>query len=460
MTDVLSRKPLHAEPRRWQCPRCTAYNSGTDMDCRTCLNSRPGRPQLNSHLREEQSQLPEEGPVKKSFVENVKSFVLGKPAPWRCPRCTCEMGGSYTKCSACGYLRTDSRRRSDAGGTSVFSDLFKFTRRYPRPQQASSVDLGGDGGYPEGSGWSCPQCTFRNLERAQACKVCDWKRTISHQVSSIADESFEVINGHDESLRDVIPGGSHSSFTVTEDGSLSHTRVSTDAPHFNSMSESSVLVLPTSPKHTSLPSPSTPKPHPDPAPPSSLDDQRRPHTAVVSVAQTRSWRCSVCGAFNLIFAHNQKCFVCGIGLIPNDDIAAANNRTRTHPYPESLVVPSNRVPKREGYGQLVYTNHPSAAVVPHHPVIDDRGQVIGSSNGGGHVAPQRPSTLDVKVKRDQSPATGRRRRNSSIRRSAEDSLGTPARSATVLLRVVKHHYEMEADRTYREICQYCNTVSE
>jgi hypothetical protein len=66
--------------------------------------------------------------------------------------------------------------------------------------------------------------------------------------------------------------------------------------------------------------------------------------------------------------------------------------------------------------------------------------------------PQRPTRLT------QISGTGRRRRDSSIRRSAEDPLSTPGGNATVLLKLVKHQYELEADRIYTEICQYCKKV--
>ena len=478
MADVLSRKPLHRESKEWQCPHCTTVNSSADMDCRTCIKPKPGRSRLSSHLEEEQNRLPEEGPVKQSFVDNVRWLVLGKPAPWRCPRCTCEMGGYYNKCSACGFLRTDVRRKSD---TSVISDLFSLFRRSPEQsrrgsqQQATSVDPDLDSGFQDNSGWDCPQCTFRNDEKAKACRMCERskpkgnskKKRKQHKTNDICD-SFAVIDFDDDLIRmtpsSIIEGIDGAPLEDGNNLSLPQCP-SSDAP--SSVAESMTeLVLPhssCSPQHhihLSLPSPSPQplQPHPSTSTASTSQTPRlKPQTAVLSDPNTQSWKCSVCGAFNLIFLPNQRCFVCGIGLIPNmlsGDIDAANNRTQVHP--GSLVVHNHPAPRPQaGHSELVYTTQPNA-ITP-MPLNSDQhhSSRINDLSDGQVPQPQRPTRL---TQRDQRNGSGRRRRDSSIRRSAEDPLSTPGGNTTVLFRLVKHQYELEADRIYREICQYCKKV--
>lgn len=480
MAEVLSRQPLRGVNREWQCPHCTAVNMAADIDCRVCTKAKPGRRQLAHHLHEEQSQLPEEGPVKQSFVDNVKSLVLGKPLPWQCPRCTAEMGGYYNKCTVCGFLRTDIRRKSDS---SVISDLFSKFRRSPdrskrASRETSSVDPTRDSDYQEDcnkSGWNCPQCTLINGEKARVCSVCgchkpskqkrDYKKVKENRHH--LEDSFEILDNDNESIK--VPQSSllfdeevFDSMCTTlqdKDNQLPQLHCPTDHATVAVPTEPSALVTPTStnPKHTSLPSSSSPlQPNQQPQPhPSS---HPRPYTDVIGDPNASSWKCSVCGAFNLIFAENQKCFVCGIGLIPFEVIDAVNNRT--HPHPRSLVVPSYPVPRHEGYGQLVYTIHPNLASLLPQPSDEHHmhGRVENSEQLRPQPQPQRPTRLSIEMRPDEGSRTGRRRRNSSVRRSAEDSLGTPARNTTVLRRVVKHQYELEADRIYKDICQYCGEV--
>lgn len=514
MAEVIRRKSLHESKREWQCPHCTAVNSSADIDCRICINPRPGRRQLSHILQKEQDRLPEEGPVKQSFVDNVKSLVLGRPTPWQCPRCTCEMGGYYTKCSACGFLRTDSivRRRSES---SMFSDLISRFRRSPdrtrssqqggrsRPH-TSSVDPDRDSGYQEGStkgshGWSCRACTFRNEERDQVCSVCKNRRPRrkrDHHDNKVEDknnhqfmdESFEVIGSDDESIRftpslPIDEEVYHSACAVLQNEDIATLiQFPGDPGPVLVPTEPTILVQPVfKPQHTSLPSPPPPQSQPRPQPhpssssssvlPAVTDTPLRPYTAVVSDPSAPSWKCSICGAFNLIFSPNQKCYVCGIGLIPQQysSVDAVNNVTRSHPTNSShhpprdlvLVPSSNPVPRQDGDSQLVYTKHPNT-VIP-LPTVDHRHR--GGASGlppdrQGQGQPQRPKRLvPIEDKQDQGPGVaGRRRRNSSIRRSAEDPLLTPVGNTTVLLRVVKHQYEVEADRVYKEICQYCTKV--
>ena len=149
--------------------------------------------------------------------------------------------------------------------------------------------------------------------------------------------------------------------------------------------------------------------------------------------------------------------MCGIGLIPNllsGDIDAANNRTQVHP--GSLVVHNHPTPcPQAGHSELVYTTQPNA-ITP-MPLNSDQhhSSHINDLSDGQVPQPQRPTRL---TQRDQRNGSGRRRRDSSIRRSAEDPLSTPGGNTTVLFRLVKHQYELEADRIYREICQYCKKV--
>lgn len=487
MADVLSRKPLHHQSKEWQCPHCTAVNSPADIDCRICFKPKPGRSRLNSHLEEEQNKLPEGGPVKQSFVDNVKWLVLGKPAPWRCPRCTCEMGGYYNKCSACGFLKTDIRRKSD---TSVISDLFSLFRRSPersrrgsqqQQQQASAVDPDLDSGFQDGSsgssrGWDCPQCTYRNDEKAQACRMCqrskpkrdNKKKRKQHKTSNI-DEGAKVIDFEDDDLVRVTPSmieGVNGAPFFEDKNNLSLPQYpSSDTPSavaepsmelvlpHSSCSPHQLLSLPSPPPAAPLaPQPLQPHPSTSAASAGQTTPQLRPQTALLlSDPNTQSWKCSVCGAFNLIFSPNQRCFVCGIGLIPDSllagDIDAANNRTRVH-HPGSLVVHNHPTPRPQaGHGELVYTTQPTAIAPVPMPLND-------LSDGQVHP-PQRPTRL---TQRDQRSGSGRRRRDSSIRRSAEDPLSTPGGNATVLIKLVKHQYELEADKVYTKICQYCKKV--
>ena len=496
MADVLSRKPLNQESKEWQCPRCTALNSPTNIDCRICIQPKPGRSQLSSNLEDEQKRLPEEGPVKQSFFDNMRWLVLGKPAPWQCPRCTTEMGGYYNKCSTCGFLRTDFRRKSD---TSVMSDIFSLFKRPPersrsrrgsQQQPVTSVDPDLDSGFQEdsnsGRGWKCPRCTVINVEKAKTCHLCEYpkpkrdnkKKRKQHHKPKDVHESYEV----DRDLIRVTPSsiieGIDGAPLEDENNFSLPQYPSSDTPSFIAEPSSMELVLPShssySPQHHfhhSLPSPP-----PAPQPPTSTastsssqaPQQLKPQTAVLSNPNTQSWKCSVCGAFNLIFLPNQRCFVCGIGLIPStytpllagDPIDAANNRTRVHPGPPgSLVIHNHPAPQPQaGHGELVYTTQPNA-IVPPVPLNSSDQDHYGRNNlsdGQQVQPPQRPTRLDQK---DQRSGSGRRRRrDSSIRRSAEDPLSTPGGNATVLVKLVKHQDELKADKIYMEICQYSKKV--
>ena len=461
MAEVLSR---NYGSREWQCPYCTAVNSATDIDCRVCIKPKPGRSPLGSHLEEEQNQLPEEGPVKRSFVNSVKWLVLGKPAPWKCPKCTCEMGGYYTKCSVCGFLRTDIRRKSDS---SVISDLLSVFRRSPdHKRKDTSVDQDLDSGFQDGksdSGWNCTQCTLRNDEKAKVCSACTMEKPSKQKKDSKKKkttntglfESYAMIDADELGVRVTPPSREEpltdSISTVQDENNLSENHYPLDPDPYEPVStdgEGSALVLPTtSPQHASLP----PQLHPSSS--SSTDNQPKIRTAVLT---DPSWKCSVCGAFNLIFALNQKCFVCGIGQIPPEtdhDIVVLNNGT--HLQPSSLVVPSYPiVPRSANHGQLVYTQHSNTV-----PVSGADHNTHINNLPSKPVQPQRPKRLTPETKQDQSTGGGRRRGYSSNRRSLEDSLGTPVgRTTTMLTKVVKRQYVEEADRTYKEICQYCQKV--
>ena len=479
MAEVLSRKPLHQESKEWQCPHCTAVNSHEDIDCRVCFKRKPGRSRLSSHLEEEQNRLPEEGPVKRSFVDNFRSMVLGKPAAWQCPRCTCEMGGYYNKCSACGFLRTDVRRKSDS---SIVSDLISFFRQPRRgsQQQTTSIDPELDSGFQDSSGintgWDCPQCTFRNNEKANKCHMCEMgkpkkdsrkkrkKQTV--KTNGICDESFEMICDEDPirvtpSLIDAFDDP-----PLEDENNLSLPQnPSSDTPPLVA-DRTTELVLPRSscsPQHhihLSLPSPPAQPLQPLPSTSTVLTNQTRlkPQTAVLSDPNTKSWKCSICGAFNLIFLPNQRCFVCGIGLIPNmpSDIEVANNKTQ--PHPGALVVHNHSTPRPQaGHGELVYTTQPNT-ITP-MPLNSDHhhSSHVSDVPNGQIQQPQRPTRL---TRREQGSGPGRRRRDSSIRRSAEEPLSTPGGNTTVLHKLEKHKYELEADRIYKEICQYCKKVRE
>ena len=393
------------------------------------------------------------------------------------------MGGYYNKCSACGFLRTDARRKSD---TSMISDLFSLFRRSPEQsrrgsqQQATSVDPDLDSGFQENgsnSGWDCPQCTFRNDEKNKACRMCERskpkgdskKKRKQHKKNDIC-ESYDMIDFDDDLIRvtpsSIIEG--INGVPLEDENNLSLLQYpSSDVP--SSVAEPMTeLVLPhssCSPQHhihLSLPSPPPQplvlQPHPSTSTASSSQTPRlKPQTAVLSDPNTQSWKCSVCGAFNLIFLPNQRCFVCGIGLIPNllsGDIDAANNRTQVHP--GSLVVHNHPALRPQaGHGELVYTIQPNA-ITP-VPLNSDQhhSSRINDLSDGQVPQPQRPTRL---TQRDQRNGSRRRRRDGSIRRSAEDPLSTPGGNTTVLFRLVKHQYELEADRIYREICQYCKKV--
>lgn len=479
MAEVLSRKPPHQESKEWQCPQCTAINSHENIDCCVCFKQKPGRSRLSSHLEEEQNKLPEEGPVKQSFVDNVRSLVLGKPAPWRCPRCTCEMGGYYNKCSACGFLRTDVRRKSESSSVISWFSLFRRSPEQSKRsshQQATSVDPELDSGFQDSSGnsgWDCPHCTFRNSEKAKACHMCEHskprgdhkKKRKQHKENDIG-ESFEVIN-FDEDLIRVTPSlieGINGSPFLEDENNLSLLQNHSSNTFQSVAEESTELVLPhssCSPQHQihlSLPSPPAQPLQPHPST-SASQTRLKPQTAILSNPNTQSWKCSVCGAFNLIFLPNQRCFVCGIGLIPNmpSDIEMANNKTQLDP--GALVVHNHPTPRPQaGHGELVYTTQPNA-ITPMPPNSGHHHSSHVSVVPNGQIEqPQRPTRL---TQREQgSGSERRRRRDSSIRRSAEEPLSTPGGNATVLLKLVKHQYELEADRIYKGICQYCKKVRE
>ena len=479
MAEVLNRKSVPSSSKEWQCPHCTVVNSATDMDCRICTKQRPGRQQLQHHLKKEQDKLPEGGPVKQSFVDNVKSLVLRKPLPWRCPRCTLELGGYYTKCTACGYLKTDIRRKSETSMLDWFTKLRRSPDRRGIAHQASSVDPDRDSGYQEGAGWSCGRCTYKNEEKAKICEVCQNRKPSQQKLDDTKtkenrhqhmEESFEVIGSEDEGYRVTPSFTDDNSPTLQDQNNFSQVQYPSDPASVTVPTEPSVLVLPSppfSPKHKSLPSPATPQPHPQPHPSSSstscllsADGQPKSQTAVLNNINAPSWKCSVCGAFNLIFAPKQKCYVCGIGLIPPlyNDVETTNNHAR----PRSLVVHGNPLPKVNGADTLVYTKHPNAATVMPLPPGHDCHHQVSDAQNGGQVVPQQPARVTpAETKRGQGSGTvtRKRRRNNSVRRSFEDSIGTPSGNTTVLLRVVRHQYELEADRIYKEICQYCKHVS-
>ena len=195
-----------------------------------------------------------------------------------------------------------------------------------------------------------------------------------------------------------------------------------------------------------------------------------PFSSMVYLDQhTPSWRCAMCGTYNLIMNAKQKCFVCGIGEMPKSLLATGPS----HLYPSNIDI------ARTGTHSMSRMNIPSSSImvpansVPTLPQIPSNSKFVASSSA---ILPSNNHRINTfPTSSTHSPVTKRptnltnlkertsirlRRRNSSEggQRSLEESF-TPMKNTTKMISIQRREDKIEADGDYDNIRKYCAKVS-
>ena len=299
----------------WRCSACTMANNEEYVNCTTCMTQRPGK---NINLKEEQKKMKQVAIVNPSFSVRFKALFSKPPPQWQCPTCTFVNRGIYSQCQSCWYHRTQEEGHShhevasrvtkieekdkvvrsedispSTNSTSVFGSIRAFFQR-------SSSTAGSKGAVAgelvkevkeEGESieerdgeeettrrkWKCQQCTLLNPESHEKCSVCELPKNFEIPTALAGGQtSMAHSPTHNGQFDEENDGG-----TVQLDPEIGMDDVPTPLPVISAQSP---------------------------------QDQRQ--VALLSSQGAPTWRCKVCGAFNVINSGLRQCFICGIGVIP------------------------------------------------------------------------------------------------------------------------------------------------
>lgn len=316
-------------PQHWECPKCTMKNPIHNVNCRACLEPKPGR---RITLQEEQDSVPQSGVVRPRLSSRLRALFSRKPPDWECPNCTLVNGGYYTQCQTCRFLRiTDKPRSSSSEGEgrvrsvseeteeegSVMNSVLGFFRRL---SMAGGRPGEGGGKTPRekrgtGEQWSCEKCTLLNPSELEKCSACKTPRPSDKEANG------DSIAGHLES--DDPSSSLHRSeeYAPVNPHPAPHQRRLSDSQVFSSHHSNHQVAndrgFPTpesqwqEPTHEdnfiSLPAMAvTPSP----------DLESRGLVSLVTSQGSPTWQCNICGAYNVVMRALRQCYICGIGVIP------------------------------------------------------------------------------------------------------------------------------------------------
>ena len=305
----------------WPCPSCTTINTIDNLNCQMCMEPKPGR---KVDLQAEQDRFaPTTGIVKVPWTQRFKSLFSTDPPNWTCPNCTLENGGYYTKCTACGFLKENEqpnkKRRTSNDDWRVTGVLSSLSSLFRGKNTNSTVAP------DSGPRWKCSNCPLEdNLDKADVCDTCGTSRPSLVEELDINGDTVELhhldqliarvshnsgLESLPESSRTTPRHMSDDSSTSSHRGSQHSNNGSTKCTSFSSSrskavnpfeAESGGVYDPISSHYPTMPTIQEPS------------HELVQFSSMVSDRQT--WRCTICGAYNL--QKLPKCFVCGIGNNP------------------------------------------------------------------------------------------------------------------------------------------------
>ena len=354
-----SQSSSHKE--HWECPQCTTVNSVDYRNCTMCFGKKPGH---RISLHEEQEKAPKRGIVNPRFAARFKALFSDRPPEWECPQCTFVNGGYYTQCQSCQFERIvqkplgsnvdkgeglAKRRKSvpeeTASERSVFDSLTEIFRRRKPPtkdgvaeketRKMEERERGQNGREREkkkkGKEWTCQSCTMLNSNSLDKCQVCDTPRDTENRSSAgsrdspMPVEADTAFSSNASSLRqngeeeEMVPGCPH----ITDP----RMTPSNSGPGEDESGTVSLPALPLSPQRQQQ----------------QLEDRDR--LSLLSSQGSPTWRCKVCGAYNVVMKGLRQCYICGIGVIPDcylqlsPTAGPGANGSRTNPLPSTVVHP-------------------------------------------------------------------------------------------------------------------------
>ena len=306
----------------WTCPRCTLSNSASNVNCTVCMTRKPGRGQIS--LREEQENISQ---MNRRFSVRLKA-LFSKTSHWKCPLCAVLNEDLRTQCQHCHFVRTaektspghnssvdreqkeENRKKSTSekssdGTASVFNSIKAYFRRAPDRSKggvsrktvesdAGKSKVKEEEGEKEG-GWNCRQCTLLNPNTMEKCSICELPRNL--QMSPNADSTPPANSGS--------PHQSRENGSPVDDGT--DQRVNHHGSHLERKQEQQQSE--TSREDAPIPLTASPWDHD-----SIASGQDR--YSLVSSQGAPTWRCGVCGTYNVVMKNLTQCFICGIGVIP------------------------------------------------------------------------------------------------------------------------------------------------
>ena len=338
----------------WECTECTVWNDTDNLNCTMCLSKKPGQ---RISLREEQEKMPQMGMVRPRFSLRFKALFSKAPPEWECPRCTYINGGYFTQCQACRFLRLVEKPSGDHGSSvdkevrvanrkksvseepaSSTPSVFESVKAFFRRSSDSTHSKGGvavkvtktkeeteKNGKVGEKKWECQQCTLHNSDSLNKCSVCDMPRNFdfdkrtssSSRDSLLAVEPDSASQSTTTSLRQSGEDEFHGRPNITDP----HTKHTTD-PQQNEIGNRDV---PTA--HPALPI----------SPGRQLEQPN-----LVSSQGAPTWRCEVCGAYNVVMEGLRQCYICGIGVIPECYLSVSRSRdAHSISSPQAANLPSS-----------------------------------------------------------------------------------------------------------------------
>lgn len=366
-----TRSKASSNGHNWECTKCTMINDANNLNCKMCMSKNPGQ---KINLLEEEEKAIQRG---SSFSVRLKSLFSKAPSEWECPRCTFVNAGLYIQCQSCRLL-CPTETKSHDGGSSVDKEQRVVKKTKTNSEEASSTvsvfdsikslfrrrsSVLSKGGATaekveekevkerevkkkevkerevrkkkvkeeEEQMWECQQCTLQNPNSMDKCSACELPRNFDKRPSP--NSSDILVPVQTDSTSQKITSQQDEQLPV-EDVNREHTGLQPSEDILTPLPE-----IPTSPK--------TPL------------EQRN----LLSSQGAPTWRCEVCGAYNVVMKTLRQCYICGIGVIPEcylpmspmQGAGGISSHTTSCPQPAALPFPYNHNPSPQSHNQQDFT---------------------------------------------------------------------------------------------------------
>lgn len=366
----------------WECTKCTMINDANNLNCKMCMNKNPGQ---KINLLEEEEKAVQRG---SSFSVRLKSLFSKAPSEWECPRCTFVNTSLHIQCQSCRLL-CPTETTSHDGGSSVDKEqrVVKKTKTNISEEASSTVSvfdsikslfrrrssvLSKGGAIAENVEerevkkkevkereekkkelkeremkkrevkkkevkeeeermWECQQCTLQNPNSIDKCSACELPRNFDKRPSPNSSDVLVPVK------------------TDSTPQKITSQHQSKELPSSQNVDREHTGLQPFEDVLTPLPEIST-------SPKTPLEQLN-----LLSSQGAPTWRCEVCGAYNVVMKTLRQCYICGIGVIPECYLpmspmqGKAGISSHTCPQAAALPFPHNHNPSPQSHNQQDFT---------------------------------------------------------------------------------------------------------